>query len=106
MKLTKRARKALEESVEHWKRMRDDKECVEKPSSEYCSCCDLFYCVGCVGCPIAKKARRDGCNNTPYGDAVNAWDERLLSYYGWRNWRRAAKRMISFMQEILDGSSG
>lgn len=104
---------ALQESIKHWERMRDDK-CVdgEASDSEGCACCE--YANGlveddegwglnvCVGCPIYEYTGETDCIATPYYQARN-----IQNYHSGYSvgYKEDAQRMIDFMQNILDTST-
>ena len=75
--------KALKSSILHWERMRDNKRrkfqgALEMPYDTDCACCRKFMYGDndglCNKCPISIKAKKTGCNGTPYNDAANAFD--------------------------------
>ena len=55
--------KALEESIERWKRIVSGEE--HATTANY-SLCSLFFENNCAGCPIKEKIGETQCNNTPY----------------------------------------
>lgn len=73
--LNEEQRKALQESIEHW---RDNVERHARGESmnlgsEYCACCayaDSLHPNGdgtsCDGCPISQYTGKDDCLRTPY----------------------------------------
>lgn len=76
--------KALDESIEHWCRLRDLKqEEGEQPTSDWCACCVLDeqrcdsnpreYNGSCSSCPIMDFTGKLWCDGTPYYAAANAW---------------------------------
>jgi hypothetical protein len=99
--MTDQQRIALKDSIEHWKRMRDNPDCEEKPLADDCPCCRLWFNRGndaCSGCPIAEATGADVCEETPWAEACLAWKQRRLHL---NNWRYRAGRMIDFMEGIL-----
>ena len=80
---------ALQESIEHWERLRDGThEKNEHPYASQCSLCLRFDCGVCVifdkdleeveRCPVYKKTGKDTCEETPYNKAYEAFfNERL-----------------------------
>src|SRR4030042_439201 len=62
---------ALEESIAHWRRMRDDPFCEESPGYAHCALCRRYR--RCADCPVAAKAHA-GCHGSPHGDACRAWN--------------------------------
>ena len=110
MKLTDVQRTALTLSIEHWRRMRDDPDCGEKPYSGDCDCCRLWLKrkpeLTCKGCPIAEATGDHSCINTPWGAAEYAywlWGEQGREVE-WRMWQAQASRMIKCMEKILNES--
>ena len=76
--MNKETLKALENSIEHWRRMMDgegrDGEC---PSAQGCDLCAMFNPNGeekCEGCPVMEHTGRPICDDTPYYDALNAFN--------------------------------
>jgi hypothetical protein len=126
--MTKKAEKALRKSIEHWKRMRGNMGCGDRPLSSDCALCREFADkteyrdtdwgtieVGCVGCPIAARVGRSGCVDTPYARAHRAWSiaRMFRMTYGESNpdtrtsvveWNRAAEDMIAFLESLLPPS--
>jgi len=103
--MTKKTLKALQASIEHWKRMRTNANCGEEPYGDDCPLCELFIIDEdhhCTGCPIYKKTGKDECQNTPWRDAERAWvnfadyDKVTVA-----QWRRAAAKMIKFLEALL-----
>ena len=106
--MTPQQRKALQESIEHWERMRDDPapQC-EAPTSEDCPCCHLYFDADCQGCPIHEHTGKRFCEETPYRHAASIWNK-IEAYYPQEppphvayEWKDAATEMIEFMQAIL-----
>ena len=69
-------KEALQKSIEHWKRMRDNPSKDEVPGPETCALCEKFYGLECEGCPVAEYTGESGCDDTPYAIA-----ERTFWYY-------------------------
>jgi hypothetical protein len=104
--------KALEDSIAHWKRMRDDPFCGEKPFDGDCPLCALFYFESpqhphCEGCPVGHT----GCVLTPYTYARDIWAamrDRKEIYGGpldpdqLAQWRHAASAEIEFLESLRD----
>lgn len=101
-------KEALQKSIEHWKRMRDNPSKDEAPGPETCALCQKFIDLDCVGCPVSEYIEESGCNNTPYGkaerafwyylddDSATAPKERRL-----QRWKEAAQKEIDFLESLL-----
>lgn len=95
---------ALRDSIEHWKRIRDDPRCTEKPNSHYCACCNMcrewYEIIECEsGCPIMEFTGVASCEETPYQQAWEAW---LLKEYYPTKWKDAAQEEINFLEKCYD----
>lgn len=111
------AKASLEQSIDHWERMRNDPlACEEEPYGEYCACCDSFYdeefdtddhdydrLHQCFNCPIALRTGKPECLNTPWRDAYQAWNKYLLDKTTEQKvlWTNAATQEIKFLKETL-----
>ena len=71
---------ALEDSIQHW----DENARAEKPedasiAADDCALCDLFWDYDCDdpcdGCPVRNVTARELCHNTPYVEAMHAFEE-------------------------------
>lgn len=107
--------KALKESIAHWKRMRAKPSIIERPISDDCPLCRLFFkdelLTHCAGCPVMDKTDKSGCVGTPYDDAYEAWHSLdLPNTYDYppswivivlSTWRRLALLEIKFLQSLL-----
>lgn len=65
LKMSKRSEKALDKSIEHWYRVRDENE---KATGTACSLCQI-YMFGrrdCKYCPVYIKTNKTVCETTPY----------------------------------------
>ena len=102
--------KALEASIEHWKRMRADINCGESPVAAPCPLCRKFKRAygghgGCKACPLGSCA---GTSRSPYSAAYFAWAS-CPGYGGprdTRKWKRCATNMIRYMQRRLPKKGG
>ena len=76
--------KALDESIAHWRRLRDFKQKDgEKPDYDWCACCKLddlrseaspdYFPSVCLSCPVYDFTDEEACNGTPIRDASDAW---------------------------------
>ena len=102
-KWTKGQINALNKSIAHWERMRDDKDCKEEPYSEHCACCkyDFRYADKdiCSACPVQIYTGQDGCKGTPYKDASREWG---LRERGMKNkFKSAVTKEIKFLKKVL-----
>ena len=81
-------KEAKEACIVHWEEIRDAEfEEIEtdsrryKPDSNNCAFCQLFAIKNghCSGCPIEKVTSLHGCKDTPFCDAVDAYNDYLAS---------------------------
>jgi hypothetical protein len=97
-------REALEESIEHWKRMREDPKGSDFPGVNQCSLCGVYYYPNCKGCPVFAKSKRADCAGTPYRRAHNAFRD----YQGYPSkgalaaWHEAADAEIAFLEGLRE----
>lgn len=101
-------KEALQKSIEHWKRMRDNPSEDEVPGPETCALCQKFIGSGCKGCPVAEQVINTNCKHTPY-----AIGERAFWYYlnddfapapkerSLQKWKEAAQDEIDFLESLL-----
>lgn len=107
------AANALQESIEHWKRLRDFT--IEKrrtlrsalPEDEsigaiHCALCEAYrfpasHTMNCAGCPVFKATGLRYCEGSPYNEAAavfyDAPDE---------EWRALADKEIEFLESLQD----
>ncbi len=94
---------ALEDSIAHWKRMREmplevrcDSKTRERPNAISCPLCLLINPDedGCVGCPVYERTKRDWCFCTPYHVAQMSFKrpDHL--------WHPAADAEIAFLESL------
>jgi len=89
----------LDASISHWERMREDRECGEKPGMTHCPLCAVYHKLTnrvCYGCPIAEYTGQGVCQGTPYNDAYEAF------YDHCHIWQAAADRELAFLREVRD----
>lgn len=118
--MTAEMSRALEESIAHWKRMRE-KPWTEEPNADGCSLCDLGERSSvlvyddndrCSFCCIPAVSGDDYCRNTPFRDAAAAHCDittgpqsllplAMLTWFG-LNWRIAADREIAFLESLRE----
>ena len=103
--------KALDESIEHWCRLRDLKQKEgERPNSEWCACCKLDemrkkasprdFPDACNGCPVNDFNNDDGCFMTPFLNALDAWyRSKMASNVKTRN-RELMQAEVDFLKEV------
>ncbi len=93
--------KALKASIEHWRRLRDNRFCGEYAGQDDCPLCQLFAAGfakhRCRGCPIDDKTKRN-CRNSPYTKAHSAFHNDALSETAWR---KTAQAEIDFLKSLL-----
>lgn len=66
--LSKRASKALEDSIKKWKKIIDKKD--DDRGKENCPLCDEFWDNHCLRCPVALKVGDFWCGKTPYDNWI------------------------------------
>lgn len=105
--MNKATAKALEQSINHWKRMRDGKPRKnEWPIDMDCSLCkrfkNSFYELEkeCVGCPIFIKTGKKYCYKTPYDKAYKAFHDQGYNFGG--TFTKKAQKMIDFLESLRD----
>ena len=97
--------KAIDDSIQHWRRMRDSPSCGERPSSLECKLCNLFLGADkpntshkdCEDCPIKIYTERKYCNGTPYNEAQRAF---VLKDQEPKAWNHTATKEIEFLEMI------
>lgn len=91
--------KALRDSIAHWKRMRDEPNCKEKPHADHCALCVRFAASGsCQACPVCEAGGGCLCNASPYPNAKIAWNYRNTNPDAWH---KAATAEIDFLTSLL-----
>ena len=108
MTTQKQVIKALEKSITHWERMRDQWPYLqEAPYSEDCALCHLFLHKNdsCAGCPIAESGRgnqRYECTFKIYKQAANVLMEAPHTNTKLSKSKRAkVNAMINFLKGLL-----
>jgi len=82
--------------VEHWVRMRDDRQCGEVPEAHDCAFCQAYLCgITCTGCPIDEFTNGESCRDTPYDLAHGEF-----AYGDGCEWRHASTAMTNFLRRI------
>ena len=75
MKLTRKQRDALQESIWHWYENLSlalgDMPNHAVMNSQSCRLCDLYYENACIDCPVRIRTRKRYCDGTPF---YSAWD--------------------------------
>lgn len=99
-------REALEASIRHWEENRDARSPKHVHyGAEACALCDLFFHVGCVGCPVAHFTRKMVCSGSPYDRAVEAYKKwRVEEENGHEEFRAAAQAEVDFLRNLLPTS--
>lgn len=91
----------LEESIEHWELMRDNRHCGRRPGIADCPLCREYYIHTCYGCPIFEHTEKLWCGGSPYKSAARAHTKGSDE-----GWREAANEMIEFLKGLRDGLTG
>ncbi len=110
--MNKATAKALESSINHWKRMRDGKrkkskdkinseDGLEVPYGGDCALCREFNIKrnACDGCPIFIKTGMSECMNSPYWEARTALDNDGINS---PEFKSAAQKMIDFLESLRE----
>lgn len=117
---SKKAKKALLLSIEHWIRMRDYpcsveawEQCSEVPLADMCELCRVFCHRNnglCEGCPVMESTGESMCQGTPYHraflsfwacrDAAKTSSVKSLRELH-RRWQEDASEEIKFLQSLL-----
>jgi len=105
--VNKKTKKALNESIAHWERMRafetTEEFDKEEPHGPFCSLCKLFLVkYNCEGCPVFEKTGKVACRSTPYSTAYTSYFEwkRINTKKNRTAWRKAATREINFLKSL------
>ena len=98
---------ALEASIAHWKRMREDPSgCGETPCGDDCALCRMFHnsTLACSRCPVREATTRSYCHGTPWAEAYDAWDTYTVCDTASKlaAWQRAADAEIAFLEGLRD----
>lgn len=93
---------ALQNSIEHWRRIRD---CVpgEKPNGEQCACCQIAE-PNCIDCPVFEYTQTTYCHITPYKKAYAAYINyhRIIEHpVTKKQFQTACQREINFLKLVL-----
>lgn len=106
--MTKKALKALKQSIAHHERMLAGKEQPgERPNGKSCPLCQEFgNILDCRGCPIRKRTGRPCCEATPYWDDENFnlqdhWEVCTDSVQTMVRWEQQAKAELEFLKSLL-----
>ena len=79
MKLSKKDRKLVNESIEHWYRISACKtlEALDKEGyyCESCALCKEYIDLLCKGCPIALKTGQSACYGSPWYNAAESLED-------------------------------
>jgi hypothetical protein len=106
---------ALQDSIAHWKRLVEATPSLnawEVPGAADCPLCCYYWNVPnkktCDGCPIFEYTGHRLCNDTPYPEAHEIWENYAMGFdtYTIEEWRRAAQAMVDFLQNLLQTLKG
>lgn len=91
---------ALKDSIAHWERMATGNQgSEEEPTGRFCALCREFFRKNkdCEGCPVSSLTGKEDCEDTPYWDAKDEWDE-----YGYSDsFRKLAMIQLQFLKSLL-----
>jgi len=107
--MTKKALKALKQSIAHHERLLAGKERDgEAPNGESCPLCRLYGEGGCDGCPVYAKTGKEECDGTPYFSRADVdaslwwtWKNRHKSAGEMARWKRQSRAEIRFLNSLL-----
>lgn len=112
--MTKKAHKALLESIEHWHENLDMLILNHLSNSMLfedirmdryvCSLCCVFFENACVRCPVYKHTGLPSCRGTPYrkADEILDCDSTYRSYDGlYKSMYKAISEEIDFLHSLL-----
>lgn len=88
----------IQASIEHWERMRDNRDCGEQPFTDDCPLCQRYFNSGpdfCHNCPIFRLTGMTSCKGTPYSKARAAWE------FHPAEWPARAQDEINFLKLLL-----
>ena len=108
--MEKETLEALKKSILKWKRIVHSSEALDR-AEDNCPLCALFRKQHtCRGCPVARKAGKTECRNTPF----EAWYKHFEARGHYFNWNepnhrvpsckkcmRLAKEELAFLKSLL-----
>ncbi len=98
---------ALKASIEKWERnARVERREDVLIDADDCPLCQLFFSVGCVGCPVAEAVYDTHCNNTPFQAAVKVWFTWDYGTATAADFRAAAQAEVEFLKSLLPEGDG
>ena len=99
--------RALEKSIEHWKRLATGNAGEhESIFGSSCALCSLFVdCYtdkgdNCSGCPVSKRTGLSMCNDTPWSAVRNAFDPTHEFSMFTKEFQDAAKVQLKFLRSL------
>ena len=93
-------RRAIEESIAHYERMRDHPGCGEMPIAQHCPLCKKYLRPldtepHCLGCPVSRRTGEPSCKGSPWFWAMQAF------FYHPDAWPQCAQAEIDFLRSLL-----
>jgi len=88
----------LNKSIEHWERMRGDREGGDEPSGSNCPLCKKYFKTrGCGPCPLV-----------PSLICTRLYVKAIITFHGFnlQPWKRAATAVIDAITIVRDGLVG
>ena len=112
--MTEQAKKALKESIEHWRRvasgtMKPD----ESVGAPHCALCSEFNYSkeghdNCEGCPVFERTAETGCHGSPYEafekNMLNMGDGEFDHWLATDEARTLAAAELAFLESLLPDS--
>lgn len=97
---------ALQESIEHWERLRACTSLLavleEGLSTRTCALCKVYYDDACEGCPVAIYSGAIACENTPFTPA-SIYERECINLeidFDKTEWQKLAKDELSFLESL------
>jgi hypothetical protein len=106
--MSKKAQKALEASIRHWKRMASGKRRkmkfnngemeLEEPCADCCDLCRIYLPTMCGGCIVCKDGY-SGCNDSPFEIAYELFGQKGANS---PEFKEAAQKEVEFLEMLKD----
>lgn len=103
----KGAKAALSASIVHWRQLckATPKELDDASFNEAdCALCERHFKDSCDGCPLEEPELCCAHDETPFRRAYrarkNIYDDTLTSSPEWKDWQKAARKMLKVLEGI------